>query len=269
MENLKMFALCLYPRHLTDIKNLKYIPVGLGKNDFSKEWIRDNTGENITQKNPFYGEYTFHYWFWKNMINSLSNDTWIGFCGYRYFWQNSNEVIDAPKKKDILSRVPYEWKNYETIISCKQYTTNIKFKKIIKNGGLSFLFNKQTYMRKNQTIKFHFDVFHGKDILDNAIDLLDDKDRESFRDYVRNENSFHRWNMFICRSKKTIKEYYNSIFNWLNKCEELFGFELEGYAMRRVYGFLAERYLSYWFLRYSNCLSWQTFRYNLDENITR
>ena len=79
-----MFALCLYPRHLTDIKNLKYIPVGLGKNDFSKEWIRDNTGENITQKNPFYGEYTFHYWFWKNMIDSFPNDTWIGFCGYRY-----------------------------------------------------------------------------------------------------------------------------------------------------------------------------------------
>ena len=40
----------LVSRHLTDIKNLKYIPVGLGKNDFSKEWIRDNTGENITHK---------------------------------------------------------------------------------------------------------------------------------------------------------------------------------------------------------------------------
>ena len=89
MENLKMFALCLHARHLTDIKSLKYIPVGLGKNNFSSDWLRDNTGNHISDKNPFYGEYTFHYWFWKNMIDTIPDETWIGFCGYRYFWQNS------------------------------------------------------------------------------------------------------------------------------------------------------------------------------------
>ena len=54
--------------------------------------------------------------------------------------------------------------------------------------------------------------------------------------------------MFICKSKKLLQSYYNEIFPWLENCEKLFGFEsLKGYGMKRIYGFLAERYLSYWF----------------------
>ena len=41
----------------------------------------------------------------------------------------------------------------------------------------------------------------------------------------------------ICSFVKRIVKYYEIIFPWLNKCEELFGFELQGYGMRRIYGF--------------------------------
>ena len=41
--------------------------------------MRDNTGENISHKNKKYGEYTFHYWFWKNMLRKIEDNTWIGF----------------------------------------------------------------------------------------------------------------------------------------------------------------------------------------------
>ena len=44
------------------IKKMGYIPVGLKNKNFSDEWLRDNTLENISEKNPFYGEYTFYYW---------------------------------------------------------------------------------------------------------------------------------------------------------------------------------------------------------------
>ena len=54
--------------------------------------------------------------------------------------------------------------------------------------------------------------------------------------------------MFICKSKKLLQSYYNEIFPWLENCEKLFGFEsLKGYGMKRIYGFLAERFMSYWF----------------------
>ena len=53
-----MFSLCLYPRHHSIIKQFKYIPVGLGNNEFDDNWLKDNT-EIIFKKNPYYGEYTF------------------------------------------------------------------------------------------------------------------------------------------------------------------------------------------------------------------
>ena len=49
-------------------KKLNYIPVGLGTDKFDKEWTTDNTGKNISFKNKFYGENTFHYWLWKNQL---------------------------------------------------------------------------------------------------------------------------------------------------------------------------------------------------------
>ena len=57
MKNAKIFCLCLDDKYLKNVKKLNYIPVGLGKNKFSKEWLTDDSGDNISNKNPFYGEY--------------------------------------------------------------------------------------------------------------------------------------------------------------------------------------------------------------------
>ena len=89
MKKLKMYCLWLHNKHFQTVKKLGYIPVGLGKGFFSPEWLRDNEGENISNKNEFYGEYTFHYWFWKNYLDKLE-DGWIGFCQYRKFWSLEN-----------------------------------------------------------------------------------------------------------------------------------------------------------------------------------
>ena len=53
-------------KKIDKIKKLNYIPVGLGDSNYSNDWMRDNTGNNISKKNKFFGEYTFHYWIWKN-----------------------------------------------------------------------------------------------------------------------------------------------------------------------------------------------------------
>ncbi len=62
MQNLKMFCICIDNELLSKVKKIDYIPVGLGNSKFDPEWIKDNSGENISEKNKFYGEYTFHYW---------------------------------------------------------------------------------------------------------------------------------------------------------------------------------------------------------------
>ena len=75
MKNLSMFCLTLEPSHLNFIKSLNYIPVGLGQKNFTNEWLNDKTGKNISKKNKNYGEYTFHYWIWKNHIENI-NSKW-------------------------------------------------------------------------------------------------------------------------------------------------------------------------------------------------
>ena len=57
--------------------------------------------------------------------------------------------------------------------------------------------------------------------------------------------------MFICKSYEILDRYYNSVFTWLEKCESEFGFDLDGYGLKRIYGFLAERYMSFWFKKYT------------------
>ena len=53
MSNLKMFTFCLHSRHLEKIEALNYTPVGLGNNNFPPSCLRDNTGDNISNKNKY------------------------------------------------------------------------------------------------------------------------------------------------------------------------------------------------------------------------
>ena len=63
------------------------------------------------------------------------------------------------------------------------------------------------------------------------------------------KNAFNPHNMFFCK-KEILKNYYEVVFPWLEKCESVFGFnDLKGYGLKRIYGFLAERFLSYWFTK--------------------
>jgi len=90
-------------------------------------------------------------------------------------------------------------------------------------------------------------MMHGHGNIDKAIELLNIDDRNDFKKFLENSVSFNPNNMFICKSSKILNEFYQSIFPWLEKCENEFGFNLEGYGLKRIYGFLAERYMPYWF----------------------
>lgn len=275
MKNLKIFCMCLYDHHYKNLKKLNYTPVGLGSNRFNSNWLSDNTGDNISSKNRFYGEYTFYYWIWKNFLPNYKENFWLGFSGYRYHWaQNKNinseklnEVINEKNFYDFILKEPSkEWDNYDVILGEKLFVSNWKLSKIIKKGYKKFLKNPFVFRKKNQNIKLHFDVFHGDGILDKAIDLLDEKNKKDFADFVIKEKSFNRENLFICKSKKIMNNYFESVFEWLFKCEKIFGFDLQGYEKTRIYAFLAERYISYWFQKNSKVLEWPIFFFDTNKN---
>jgi len=266
MKNGKMYCLCLKNENLNTMKRLGYIPVGLGTNKFSNEWVRDNTDDNISTKNRYYGEYTFHYWFWKNVFPKIEDNTWIGFCAYREYWGNKKKVKQDSKVEDVvIKEIPDEWQNFDTIIGEHFYVDNLRFSKLLKHGLLSLARNPLAIIKSKRNIRFHFDMWHGNGNLDKAIDLLDEQDREDFRIFTRKNVSFNRGNMFVCRSKKIINDYYNSIFPWLQRCEKIFGFDLDGYGMTRIYAFLAERYLSYWFTKYTKPLLWPVVFFDINK----
>ena len=258
--------MALNSSNLETIKKLRYIPVGLKNKDFSNEWLRDNTLINISEKNSYYGEYTFYYWYWKNLLKLKKRDEWVGFCSYREYWGNKS-ILTSQKLEDlVLQEIDPEWKKYDTIIGEPISISGGKLIKSLKYGKLALIRNpKAIFSKKGRTIRWQFDMFHGVGNLDKAIEMLPDKDRDDFRYFTRTETSFARGNMFISKSSKIIDEYFKDIFKWLSNCEEIFGFDLDGYGKIRMYTFLAERFLPYWFKKYSNYLEWPVVYYDINK----
>ena len=275
MTNAKIFCMCLDEHHLDNLKKLKYLPVGLGSKNFSHSWLRDNTGNNISEKNAYYGEYTFYYWVWKNELKNKPQDTWFGFTGYRYHWSQENnlkseQITKFVNKENfenfILKKIPKEWDNYDCILGEPIFVNKWKFSKIFKHAKKKFFLNPSNFLKKNQNIKLHFDVFHGEGNIDKAIDCLQENEKNDFKNFILQNNSFNRENLFFCKSKYLMERYFESVFTWLDKCEKIFKFDLEGYSQKRMYAFLAERYLSYWFNKYSKPLEWPIFFFDTNKN---
>ena len=265
MNNSKIYCLCLYDELYNKIRELNYIPVGLGNKSFSHNWLLDSKGDNISKKNPYYGEYSFHYWLWKNELDKIPDNTWIGFCAYRRFWQKNNIRIEniTNLKSMVLREIPIEWNNYDVVLGDKIKLDELKWMKVIKYGKKALFRNPRAIFKSGRSIKFQFDMFHGVGILDKAIELLNDEDRENFREYVNNKTSYNQGNMFMCKSKEIIEQYYKTVFEWLEKCEKVFGFDLHGYGNIRIYAFLAERFLPYWFNKNSKVMEWPILFYDL------
>ena len=159
--------------------------------------------------------------------------------------------------------MPIEWEKFDTIVGEHIYMNNLKLSKLVKHGLWSLVRNPSALFKSKRNIRFHFDMWHGNGNLDKAINLLDDNDREDFKQYTRKSISFSRGNMFVCRSKKIMNNFYNSIFPWLERCEKIFGQNYNDCSNTRIYAFLAERYHSYWFEKYTKPLLWPVIFYDI------
>ena len=261
-----MYCMALNNENLETIKNLNYIPVGLKNENFSDDWLRDNTKDNISKKNPYYGEYTFYYWYWKNLLKLKKENEWVGFCSYREYW-GSNKLRDTNEIKDLfLKDYQSEWSDYEAIIGEPISVGSTKFMKVMKYGKLALMRNPRAiFSKKGRTIRWHFDMFHGNGNLDKAIELLPDEDRDDFKHFTRTETSFSRGNMFISNSHNIIDSYFSYIFKWLKDCENIFGFDLKGYGQVRMYTFIAERFLPFWFQKYTKFLEWPVVYHDINK----
>ncbi len=254
-----MYKYCLTHRYHSYLEDIGYNLVGQGNDNFPTHWMRDNTGENISDKNKYYDMYTFHYWLWKNELQNFDNDKWILFSTYRRFWKNTQNFDDKAKLENkIIQTPPSSWNDYEVILTEPTDLSKIKISKILKKGKKLILKKPSIlFIKKKRNIQFHFDLMHLEGNLKKALDLIDNRDKKDFTYYLNNETSINLWNLFCCKSPKLLGKWYETVFDWLFKCEKIFGFkDLKDYETGRMYAYLAERYLPFWFRKYSKTRTW-------------
>lgn len=195
-----------------------YLPIHVGKEgkDLELGYIGDNTGDNISTKNPTFCELTGIYWAYKNL-----EADYIGLVHYR-------RHFSLRKKGEKFDRIL----NAEELASLLQQTDII-------------LPVKRNYFI--ETNYSHYIHAHHKE----GIDLLGSIIREQYPEYalaydtVMNRTSAHMFNMFIMR-KDYFDDYCKWMFDILFQIEE--NLDISGYSAyeSRVFGFLAERMLDIW-----------------------
>ena len=253
MGNLDLYCVTNKKLRFLEKTNLKL--VGVGQENFSNEYLKCDEKNNIYYKEKHYSELTFHYWYWKNILPN-ENKKWVGFCQKRRFWLKSENLENTITKDNLndhlLTNIDDKLNEYESFICNPISLMGAKKIKIIKKGWKNLIKDPSILFRKEkESILLHFDMHHGYKNLEKAIDLLDKENKYDFLEYVKNKTSYNPHIMCISKPK-ILDKWFKDLFPWLERCEAEFGYKnLVGYEKQRLYAYLAERYLSYWFKKYT------------------
>jgi hypothetical protein len=176
-KNIKILV-CVHKKHHIRNDNL-YLPIHAGKAlaNFDLGFQGDDTGNNISKKNPYYCELTVQYWAWKN----IENLDYIGLCHYRRFFNLSSIKIKNVMEFDKVFR------KYDIILPSSSYTP----------------YSNMFHLTEGTTRE---DIY----ILINVICVHYPTYKQTALDYLYNSNGWIGCNMFI-----TSKERFDKYSKWL------------------------------------------------------
>ncbi len=164
-----------------------YFPVHVGAD--GKEpigFIPDNTGENISAKNPFYCELTGLYWAWKNL-----DADYVGLCHYR---RHFTCVRRSPKTEEGRFEALLDRESLERLLDVTDVVLPHKRNYFIEN--LYDHYRHTTYIEP----------------LDETREILKGKYPEYLAEFdkLHTRKKAHMFNMFIMR-----RDYFNNYCEWL------------------------------------------------------
>ena len=198
-----------------------YMPIHVGREGKDNlGYVGDNTGENISIKNPNYCEFTGLYWAWKNL-----DCEYIGLCHYRrYFAHKSKSSKLEDKKQAIFTRDDYErlLQQYDVILP-----------------------KKRNYFI--ETVRSQYEHAHNKrdlDEIEKIIKMQYPSYIEAF-EKVMNSRKLHIYNMFVM-NKALFDEYCTWLFDILFTLEKRIDITNYDKYNARVFGFLSERLFNIW-----------------------
>lgn len=228
---LKIYNVAHKPLNL--VKNSTYQPIMVGdipEAEVPETFIRDNTNDNIANKNPNFSELTAIYWLWKN----IHDIDFIGICHYRRYFN----FIDKFTFKHLKEIEGYNNK-YNTDILCSE-DLNVKIENYLKKG-YSILPKKRKFRRTiyNQYKKYHIE----SDLLEMESILLEKypEYKHSFEYCFKKRKKGYFYNMMIF-SKEDFNNYCQWLFDILFELEKRIVPSEDPYQ-KRVFGFLSERLL--------------------------
>ncbi|QLO36245.1 DUF4422 domain-containing protein [Klebsiella sp. RHBSTW-00484] len=190
------------------------IIVGNGEVNLSSA-VRDNIGDNITEKNKSFCEMTALYWIWKN--TSFSENDIIGLTHYRRYFKKGVKNIIATEGdiKKILN-------SYDIIIPKKRNYYIVSVQEHYKKAHYSkdLMLVREIISNKQSEYLVHFDnIMNGK--------------------------TLSLYNMFVT-SWGIFESYCNWVFPILFELDTRIDKEKYDSYQMRVIGFLAERLFNVW-----------------------
>ncbi|MCI8308738.1 MAG: DUF4422 domain-containing protein [Clostridia bacterium] len=199
-----------------------YLPLhvgGEGKDDIG--FAKDNSGDNISIKNPYFCELTGLYWAWKNL-----NSEYIGLVHYRRYFSNKNTLL---KNEDE------------------------KFKRVLNKEELEKLLEKNDIILtkpRNYYIENVYDHYkHTMYIksLDVAGEIIKEKYSEYYAEFenLKKTTKLHAFNMFVMK-KEYLDEYCTWLFDILFELEKRIDFSEYDEFHSRFFGRVSERLLDVW-----------------------
>ena len=197
-----------------------YLPLfvgAIGKNDI--HYQRDDEGENISYKNPFYCELTGLYWAWKNM-----EDDYIGLVHYRRYFAGLRRRPGIDVRNRILSGD-----------ECAQ---------ILKNTDI-IVPRKRYYFI--ETLYSHYAHTHYGEHLDAAREILQQyyPDYLDEFDHCMKQRGGHMFNMMIMK-RELLDEYCQWLFFILRKLEEVIDYRNYNSFQARLFGRISELLFNVW-----------------------
>lgn len=197
-----------------------YLPLHVGaegKADLG--YVKDNTGDNISAKNPNYCELTGLYWAWKNLYAD-----YIGLVHYRRYFTRKEVHDIALKKKQILCTE--EWES-----SLSKYSVVVADK-------------RRYYIETNRS---HYNHAHPSIGLDETEKIIQEKFPEYNEAFatVMDRTWAHMFNMFVMR-QDLFQDYCRWLFIILFELEKRLDISAFDAYNKRVFGFVSERLLDVW-----------------------
>ena len=194
-------------------------------------YVRDDSGDNISDRNPWFCELTGLYWMWKN-----SDADNIGICHYRRYFARKKELSLRDRVRMLRgSCSPFEY-----------VLRNEEASRLMERYPVVLPCPRRYHIESSYS---HFAHSHGAYALDETRRIIIDRHPEYIEAYdtVMARTSGHRFNMFIMR-KDLLDRYCSWLFDILFELEKSIATGKTGNVpdTRRLYGHVSERLLDVW-----------------------